>query len=125
MGTYRGSLAASQDSLPAAQARSIAALGWAENVHNSHLRCQPSLWGTGQPWPALCGTFEALLIQHDGVVLGGLRQAEELAPEEETGATDPSRGAGRGGLERCRAPEAGGRGGGEAGTCSAGAGRAA
>lgn len=70
------------------------------------------------------GTFEALLVQHDRVVLGGLRQAEELASEEEEiGAADPKTAA----VSRGREPgeEEEGGGGRKAGTGSAGAGRAA
>lgn len=47
MGMYRRSLATSRDSLPAAQARSVTALGWAENVPDSCLWCRPTLRGTG------------------------------------------------------------------------------
>lgn len=104
MGTYRRNHATSRDSFPAAQARNVATLGWAENVHNSRLRCQPTPRGTGwpqKPPPRPPGTFEALLVQHDGVVLGGLRQAEELAPGGETSAAEPGKEAGAGGRGGC------------------------
>lgn len=87
----------------------------------------------GRPWKPPHATFEAFLVQHDGVVLGGLRQAEELAPEDKKknpkpGAADPQirrlpRGGGSwSGTGYRRRRRRMGR---KAGTCSAGAERAA
>lgn len=91
--------------------------------------------GRSQPVPAVPArpagrpplrTFEALLVQHDRVVLGGLRQAEELASaEEEIGAADPKTAAVSRGRESGEEEEKKGGGGRKAGTGSAGAGRAA
>lgn len=136
----RDSLGRASRYIPGAGAQGT---GWARSEGAKHkpglAPCGPGVQpscGRAQPVPAVParpakrpqpGTFEALLVQHDCVVLGGLRQAEELASEEEEiGAADPKTAAvsrrQESGEEEGKEEGGGGR---KAGTGSAGAGRAA
>lgn len=50
-------------------------LAFGENLAKGRAQSPPL-----DPLPSPAPTFEALLVHHERVILGGLRQAEELAP---------------------------------------------